>query len=146
MTFVRVSPAKKFKRSTSIFNELFNELLTGNFTQPQFVNNRPAANVIENKDGFRIELIAPGLSKEDFSIDLDKDTLTISADTPLENKEQEKVLRRSFAFNKFKRTFRLPDTIDKEQISASFENGVLSVTLSKEEEAKVKAPRTIAIK
>ncbi len=146
MTVVRVNPARNFKRSTSLFDSLFNELANFEKDRNHFVNKRPAANITENGEGFTIELVAPGLSKEDFKIDIDKDILTVSANKELKENEQEKVIKREFNFNKFKRTFRLPETIDTDKISANFENGVLIVSLLKKEEAIDKGPRTIAIK
>jgi len=149
MTFVKVNPRKKVRRSNSIFDNLFNELMNTSLNElsnNHLVSNRPAVNVLETDDDFQIELSAPGLSKKDFSIDIDKEVLTIEANKELEEKEGIKVIKREFNFNKFKRTFRLPDTIDASNISATFEAGILKLTLSKKEEAKKQAPRSVEVK
>lgn len=143
MTLVRVNPRRKARRNHSIFDSLFNELSHTNFNTTR--KNRPAVNVLEMADNFRIDLLAPGLQKEDFDINIDKDILTIEANKETELKEGEKLIQSEFNFGKFKRTFRLPETIDTGNISANFENGILSITLLKKEEAKELPPRTIAI-
>lgn len=149
MTLVNVSPRRKTRRSHNAFDNLFNEIMNTSFNElskNHLVSNRPAVNVIEGADNFTIELSAPGLNKEDFKIDLEKDTLTIEANKETKDVEGEKIIKREFNFNKFKRSFRLPKTIDTKSIDAKFESGILKLVLAKKEEAKEQAPRTIEIK
>ncbi len=149
MTFVNVKPGKKVRRSHNAFDNIFNEIMNTSFNElskNHLVSNKPAVNVIEATDHFKIELSAPGLSKEDFKIDIEKDILTIEANKTIEAVEGQKVIKREFNFNKFKRTFRLPETIDTKSIEANFVNGILNLTLAKKEEAKEQAPRSIEIK
>ena len=94
---------------------------------------------METEKNFRIELAAPGLNKEDFNIKVEKDTLSISAKKETSTVEGEKVKVREFAYTSFQRNFNLPKTVDAEAIEARYENGVLSVTLPKKEEALPKA-------
>ncbi len=104
-------------------------------------------NVAENEDAFRVELAAPGWKKADFNIELDQDVLTLSATHATEeNKENEVTfLRREFGAKDFKRTFNLPETVDTQAISATYEAGILTLTLPKKEEAKPQAPRKVEI-
>lgn len=130
---------------TNLFDELFNTGLE-TFVGGDFSNNIPAVNVISNKDGYQLELAVPGLTKEDINIDLDKQVLTISASKEQqENEEKPKFTRREFNYNTFKRSFKLPKTINIELIKADFENGVLSIELPKKEEAKEVPARSIEI-
>jgi len=99
------------------------------------VENRPAVNIVETEQAFRIELAAPGLNKEDFNIKLEKDTLSISAKKETTTVEGEKVKVREFAYSSFQRNFNLPKTVNAEAIEARYENGVLFLTLPKKEEA-----------
>lgn len=148
MTLVNVNPRRKVRRSHPAFDSFFNEILNTNFkevSKNHLGNNQPAVNVIETGEGFRIELSAPGLSKKDFKIDIEKDLLTIEANKEKKEVDGEKIVKQEFNFNKFKRTFRLPDTIDTKNISAKFKNGILSLDLAKKEEAKEQPPRTIAV-
>lgn len=131
----------------SIFNDFFDNdwMIKANATAP-------AINVIENEKDYRIELAAPGMSKEDFNIKLDEDNnLVISMEKKNENKEEDKkngrYLRREFSYSKFQQTMILPDDVDKDAISASVEHGVLTVDLPKQTpEAVQKTEKHIEIK
>ena len=131
----------------SIFNDFFDNdwMIKANATAP-------AINVIENEKDYRIELAAPGMSKEDFNIKLDEENnLVISMEKKNENKEEDKkngrYLRREFSYSKFQQTMILPADVDKDAISASVEHGVLTVDLPKQTpEAVQKAEKHIEIK
>lgn len=131
----------------SIFNDFFDNdwMIKANATAP-------AINVIENEKDYRIELAAPGMSKEDFNIKLDEENnLVISMEKKNENKEESKkngrYLRREFSYSKFQQTMILPDDVDKDAISASVEHGVLTVDLPKQTpEAVQKTEKHIEIK
>ncbi|GAB3552986.1 Hsp20/alpha crystallin family protein [Spirosoma fluminis] len=111
--------------------------------------NVPAVNVVEHSDGFRIEVAAPGLKKENFKLSLNHTNLTISAYQETQKEEQEKSMekytRREFSYSSFQRTFTLPGSVDADAIQASYNDGVLTINLPKREEAKVKPPRQIEI-
>ena len=123
----------------------FNDL----FTPSTFFNQDfsiPAVNIVEHENGFRLEVAAPGLKKEDFKINLDKQLLTISAQQEQKEEETtEKYTRKEFSFSSFRRSFTLPQSVNGELINASYTDGVLKVELPKKEEAKVQAPRLIEI-
>lgn len=131
----------------SMFNEFFNNDFPVSFRNGQ-VQKSPAVNVVETKDGYRLEVAAPGLGKEDFEVKLDKDQLTISAkkaENKSEENKEERYTRREFSYLEFKRSFHLPETVDANSIKASYENGVLNVTLEKKPEAKPQPARVIEI-
>lgn len=98
----------------------------------------PSVNVAENGAEYRLEVAAPGLTKEDFKVNIEDNILTISAEKTMENetKEGEKFLRREFGYSTFKRSFTLPETVDIANIKATYENGVLHLTLPKTEVKK----------
>lgn len=97
----------------------------------------PAVNVIETARGFRLELAAPGLAKEDFQVKVENDVLTVSAKKETQHTEEGvQYRRREFSYSTFERAFRLPETIDANQVSAAFENGVLRIELVKKPEAQ----------
>lgn len=96
--------------------------------------------VIDRGDSYLLQADLPGFQKEDINIDLDKETLTISAS----HKEEKKINKRNYIrqerrYNSYCRSFHIPG-IRKEDISASYNNGVLEITLPKEaiETTKVK--------
>ncbi len=106
----------------------------------------PMVNVFESDTDYRIEMAVPGMKKEDIKIRLDKDVLEISADktNEIEN-EKETCTKREYAFNKFVRSFTLPDAADKNKIEAKSDAGILTITIMKKEEEMVKPPKDIQI-
>lgn len=98
-----------------------------------------ATNIRETNEQFEIQLAAPGLNKEDFKIDVDKNLLTIAYEKNEENKESnDKWLRQEFRKRSFKRSFNLTEKIDIAHISANYENGILNVRLPKKEKEETK--------
>ena len=106
----------------------------------------PAVNIMEDNDGFSIEVAAPGLDKKDFNIDIENNVLTISSERETTTEDNDgKTCRREFGYSSFKRSFSIPDSIDTEKIKASHKDGILYVAMPKREEAKVKPARQISI-
>ena len=97
---------------------------------------KPSANVMENDDAYKIELAVPGFQKKDFKINVEKDILTISTDREMNGDDN--YTMREFGYNNISRSFSMPETIDNEKIKAEYKNGILSVTLPKREEVKIK--------
>jgi HSP20 family protein len=131
----------------SIVDEFFGkDMLSNLFDDYQTGISIPAVNIIEGKDEFRIEVAAPGLEKNDFSIDVKNNVLFISCER--ERKEEtndEKIMRREFSYGRFSRSFSLPNTVEVDKISAKHRDGVLNIHIPKREEAKEKPPRKINI-
>ena len=130
----------------SIFNDFFD-----NDWMEKANATAPAINVFETEKEYKVELAAPGMTKEDFNVHIDEENnLVISMEKKTENKEEKKegrYLRREFSYSKFQQTMILPDDVDKEKISAQVENGVLNIDLPKfSEQEKEKAKRFIDVK
>lgn len=142
-----MSLIKRTDRLPFLFDDFFNADWFGGSNLSKIGFNTPAVNVKETDNDFKVELAAPGLNKEDFNIELDNDVLTISSElkSEKETKEEGKYTRKEFSYQAFKRSFTLPETIDGTGINASYDNGVLAVTLPKKEEAKVQPKRLIEI-
>lgn len=127
-------------------NGFFGKDLFPEYNTPAFSGTVPAVNVVENEEGFKIEVAAPGLQKGDFKLNLEKNQLTISAQKEQsEENKNEKYTRREFKYTSFQRTFTLPNTVDGERIEATYADGILSIALPKREEAKEKPARQIEI-
>ncbi|WP_129751764.1 Hsp20/alpha crystallin family protein [Flavobacterium beibuense] len=127
-----------------VMDEIFKDLMGGT----QYVNKVTApVNIKETENNFLVELMAPGLKKEDFNVELNNDLLTISSEVKTEKTEGEegKFTRKEFSFSSFKRSFTLPETVNQEAITASYDNGILKLTLPKKEEALPKEKRLIDI-
>ena len=106
----------------------------------------PAVNIKDNTEGFELELAVPGMKKDDFTVEVDNDVLTISSEVEIENEENnENYTRKEFSFTSFKRAFTLPETVDGSKIDAKYEDGILKLTLPKKQEALPKPKRLIEI-
>lgn len=94
----------------------------------------PAVNITEGKKDYRVEVAAPGLTKNDFKVSLDDNVLTISSEKEARNEtSEEDFLRKEFSYSSFSRCFTLPETTDAEKIKATHKDGVLSITIPKKE-------------
>lgn len=122
----------------SIFNDFFDDEWLPRTTRRAGV---PAVNIIENEKNYRIELAAPGMSKEDLKVSINEDNeLVIAFEKQSgngngdEKKEQKGTyLRREFSYTSFRQSFTLPDDVDREKIEAGMEHGVLTVDLPKKD-------------
>ena len=137
-----------FGRNTwmpDVFNDFFdNDFMTrANATAP-------AINVKESDTAYTVELAAPGLKKEDFNVNIDRDgNLHIRMESKAEKKDEDKkshYLRREFSYSKFEQTLLLPDDVDKDGIEAKVNDGVLTVNLPKTEKKEDKALKQIEVK
>ncbi len=100
----------------------------------------PPVNIHETPEAYHLELSAPGRSKEDFSLSLENNLLTIGFEKKEEtSKEEYKTIRKEFSFKSFKRSFNLDENIDASGIQAKYENGVLKLLLPKKEQVKESA-------
>ncbi len=137
MTFVKVNSPMN-KTFDGLMNELFNDL-PANFGKSirEDVLHFPPANIVEKGDFYKIELAAPGMEKADFNVKLDGKILTISSEKKTEAAaENEKMIRKEFGYKSFKRSFTLDEKIDATNITAKYENGILTLVLPKKEEVK----------
>lgn len=129
--------------------DFFNRFLGNEFFLNSSDGDVPAVNVKETKNAFTLEVSVPGYSKEDFSIDVDKNTLTISGKKTVKKEEKDeeyKILRQEFSSRSFSRTFTLPEHIETDNIDAAQRDGILRITLPKLATAKEDKIKKIAIK
>jgi HSP20 family protein len=114
--------------------------------RPQKTNGQ--VNISEGKDGYTIEVTAPGFSKEELNIDIDNKVLTITGEHKEEkNDSNENYTRKEFCKQSFQRSFTIPDDVDLEKgFDAKFENGVLTVSVQKPKELPKVEPKKIEIK
>ena len=126
--------------------EVFNDFLnTANM--PKANATAPAIKVQESDKDYTVELAAPGLSKDDFDVNINSDgDLTIKMEKKAEEKEEKgHYLRREFAYSKYEQTLILPDDVQKEGIAARVANGVLTVVLPKIKVQEQKVARQITV-
>ncbi len=141
--------ARSTERMPSVFDEFFkpwNEWFdNGNLWNRTM--NVPAVNITEQKDVYLVSLAAPGLKREDFTIDVDGSMLTISSQKEERREEKDKKFtRKEYSYSSFSRSFTLPEEINKEKIEAKYEDGILKISLPRSEAAKKPSAKHIAVK
>ena len=137
MTLVKVNnqPARNL---SSLVDEFFQDFPASWGRESNFAF--PPVNINETKEAYHLELSAPGRTKEDFNLSVDKGQLTVSFEKKEETKTEEyKTIRKEFSFKSFKRTFNLDDRIDANGIQAKYDNGVLKLYLPKKEQEQPSA-------
>jgi HSP20 family protein len=121
------------KRFSDIMDEFFNDVV--NSSNDSFV---PSIDISETEDQFLIEAELPGMKKEDININLENGRLGISGERNFKHEEEGKTFHRvETKYGSFSRSFQLPDNVDEESIDASYENGLLKISINKAED-KVK--------
>ncbi|MGV3530336.1 MAG: Hsp20/alpha crystallin family protein [Flavisolibacter sp.] len=103
------------------------------------VSQLPHVNIVDTKEGYEIQMAAPGFKKEDFNIDVKGNFLTISLEKKEEEETEKKTFtRREFNYYSFTRSFTLPEDVKMDAINARYEDGILKMMLPKKEEAVTK--------
>jgi HSP20 family protein len=97
-----------------------------------------AANIYDTDNSFVIEMAVPGFSKDDIKINLEQQTLNISAEAKSSEVADDKWLRQEFSYRNLQRSFILPKTVDVDNISADYQNGMLKVILPRKADAVIK--------
>lgn len=134
----------------SVLGRMFDDA----FTPTRREYSVPSVNISEDEKAYHVELAAPGMKKEDFSIHVDNGTLSISTEKEErreetdkgEGKEGAKCILREYNYSSFHRSFRLPEDVDCERVEASYEDGELKVLLPKREVDPNAGMRQIAVK
>ena len=124
-------------RRNSFFDDFFNRDVFNfgrGFLESGFTS--PSVNVKEEDGSFQILVAAPGMKKEDFIIDIDRNVLTISSESKSETEDKDEngtFTRREFNYSSFSRSFTLPESVNTENVEASYTDGILKVSVPKKE-------------
>ena len=119
------------------FNDVFDTIFNDTFFNDRMVTRVPAVNISETENNYHVELAAPGLKKEDFKLNLERNNLTISVEQSSDHQDNEKdYSKREYSYSSFVRSFTLPDSADDNQINATYTDGILKIDIAKREEAK----------
>ncbi|MBE6301036.1 MAG: Hsp20/alpha crystallin family protein [Parabacteroides distasonis] len=129
------------KRGQNWLPYVFNDLFDNNW-MVKANSTAPAINVIESEKEYRVEVAAPGMTKDDFNIRIDEnDNLVVSMEKREEKNEEKKdgrYLRREFSYSKFQQTIVLPENVEQDKIEAKVEHGVLNICVPKKNKADAK--------
>src|SRR5271166_5141373 len=133
----RFEPFREFStlqdRMNRLFRETYNEGQDESLTTSSFA---PAVDVYEDEHNVTLKIEVPGIDEKDIDIRLENNTLTVHGERKIEKEENYRRVERQYG--SFTRTFTLPTTVDSEKVSASYDKGVLKITLPKKAEAKPK--------
>jgi len=128
------------------FNDVFDSIFNDTFFNDRMVTRVPAVNISESENNYHVELAAPGLKKDDFKLNLERNQLTISVEQSSDHQDNQKnYSKREYSYSSFVRSFTLPESADDGKIDASYTDGILRIDIAKREEAKA-VRRQIEIK
>jgi len=120
---------------SSLVDKFFNESLARSGGSA-FI---PKVDIVENTDSFEIQLAAPGLTKEDFKIELNDNYLTVSGERKFSNEKKERTFHSiETQYGSFSRSFSLPENVNAGNINATYTNGILELTIPKDEKKALK--------
>ena len=133
--------------STSILEDFFGKDWSDMFGGRVSNATMPAVNVKDTPEHVELQLAAPGLKREDFKIEVENNLLSISSEKKHEEESKDgEFTRKEFSYSSFRRSFTLPDWANGDDIKAKYNDGVLSVEISKKDEAKEKPTKFIDVK
>ena len=139
------TPAKRTQNwLPGIFNDFF-----GNEWIAKTNASAPALNIVETENEYIVEMAAPGVTKDDFCVTVDKHDqliVTVESRNHEEHEKKGKFLRREFAYSQFQQTLILPENVNKDEIHASQCNGVLTITIPKSHATSAAEPKRIEVK
>ena len=123
-----------------------NDAFAGKYMDKFWDTAAPAMNIAESDKEYTLDVVVPGFSKDDIQIDVENDMLTISAEAKKESSEDNKEYsRKEYNFSSFRHTFRLPDNVKDDSITAEYKEGVLKMHIPKTGQ-QVTASKKIDIK
>jgi HSP20 family protein len=131
-SYYNVNPRSISNMLENIFQNGLGQVMGDNLE-----TNTPPVNIFENEKAYEVHVVAPGLKKEDFKLNVEKDVLSVSFEKKEEAKDEAgKWLRSEYKFRSFKRSFTLNDKINTAGINAKYNDGILVVSLPKKENAE----------
>ena len=141
------------RRNQNWLPGIFNDFLGSEWLTERHNSTAPAVNILEDENEYKVDVAAPGMTRDDFKVHVNKDNeLIITMEKRAEQKEEDKkhkgtYLRREFSYTQFQQSLLLPDNVEREKIAARVENGVLTIGIPKKKEAEAAvAARQIEVK
>jgi len=142
MTLIKFEPLREFDRLTDQVESFFNNSTSAFNTSSAL----PKVDVFETTNALNVEVEIPGVKKEDIKLTLEDNILTIQGEKKVEKRNDiQKSFRCERSFGSFKRSFTLPVDVNPDKVNAKFENGLLSITLEKNETQSL-SEKTIELK
>jgi HSP20 family protein len=135
----RFEPYREFNTLQNRLNRLFHNSFDENQEALTTSGFAPAVDVYEDEHNVTLKIEVPGIEEKDLDIRVENHTLTVHGERKFEKEEKEENFRRvERQYGSFTRSFTLPQTVDTENVAASYDKGVLKISLPKKAEAKPK--------
>lgn len=150
MTLVKNHNKSSMQRWNNPFDRLFRNDYLDLWNQ-DVTETIPSINITEEKNNYVVEMAAPGLKKEDFNIDVDKDLITISCEKESESRSGDgkdnngSYSRREYNYSSFSRSFTLPENADGQKIKAKYTDGILRMEIAKNEDSQKSKTQKIKV-
>ena len=144
MTLVRYNKNRDYFPTTvnGLMDKFFND---ASFDNTQMEKFTPNVDIIESDKAYELDFSVPGFDKKAFQIEVEENMLIVSGERKFEEKKEEKQFTSiQTQYGAFRRTFTLPDTVDRNKIDAEYKDGILKVTLPKDEVKMIKT--TVKVK
>ena len=143
MTRLIVKPNRIERDMDHLFHNFFNAPLWNGF-EGETSDYTPRVDIVETENHLKLDFELPGLNKDDIKIVVKDGLLTVKGEKKFADEEtKDRYIRTEIRSGSFERSFKLPKTVDSEQVEANYKNGILEVKLQKKEEAK---PKEIEVK
>jgi HSP20 family protein len=137
----RWEPIREFSTLQDRMNRLFRDSFSPEAQDQSLAKSSfsPAVDVYEDEHNITLKLEVPGVDEKDIDVQVENNTLTVHGERKFEKEEKEENFRRvERQYGSFTRSFTLPQTVDAEKVSASYDKGILKITLARKAEAKPK--------
>lgn len=151
MSMISRTPSRNLRKISPFWDMPFNNFFRNSFPDMWSgadAETIPSVNVIEESNQYVVEMAAPGLKKDDFSVKIENNVLTISCEKESESKpekESRNYSRREYNYSYFSRSFTIPDNINAEEVAAKYESGVLYLTIPKRVDKKEMSEKKIKV-
>ena len=138
---------KLIQYNQNLFSDFFDNFIYNELNKRDYLKFKtPDINVLEDEKFFLIEFAVPGKKKNDFSIEIDKNILSVGLDeSKLTNSNPDLYSRREFGYESFNRTFNLPEIVDTNKIDANYEDGILKIKFNKKKTDLVRSKKVIKV-
>ncbi len=137
------APFRSTLFNDSTFDNFFDNFLTLTQNNKSNYMTVPRANTIKTENGYSIEMAAPGFSRDEFELDIDRNTLTVSVNTEDTADYEKNVTVREYKFQSFTRSWSLPETANIDSIEARYEAGILYIDVPVEAERRSRKAITV---
>ena len=138
---------KLIQYNQNLFSDFFDNFIYNELNKRDYLKFKtPDINVLEDEKFFLMEFAVPGKKKNDFSIEIVKNILSVGLDeSKLTSSNPDLYSRREFGYESFNRTFNLPEIVDTNKIDANYEDGILKIKLNKKKTDLVRSKKVIKV-